>query len=174
MAPGSTSKPKTAKVKTVKKPTAANDQKVLFVYGYGDDAWPRAAAFTEPDVKLATKAARALNLSTFVAPAADVKAILKTVRSGNVYASGNGFAPKITPKRFADLMAGLKLTPPEPPVEAPEPKLPASWLTISIGELVLAESDDPNVGGYWPTIVEAIDGDILSLRVCPERSYRVA
>ena len=163
----STSKPKVTKVKSVKTPATKkkpSDQKVLLVYGYyREDALPRAAAFTEPDIKLARKAAGLLGLSIFIAPASDVKSLTKGVRSGNVYASGDGFAPKITPKRFAELMAGLKLTPPEPPIEAPAPNLPASWQTIAVGDLVLAESDDQNVGGYWEVLVEAIDGDTLSL-----------
>lgn len=159
-------KSKVATSKAPKKPTAKakpSDQKILLVYGYGEDGRPKAAAFTEPDLKLARKAAGLLGLTVFSAPAADMKSTLKGIKSGNVYASGDGFAPKVSPKRFEDLMSALKLTPPEPPAPAPEAKLPTSWQAIEIGHLVLAQHDDPTLG-HWEALVEAIDGDTLKLR----------
>ena len=154
-------KAKSTKTKNAKKPVS---QKILLVYGYGEDARPRAAAFTETDFKLARKAAGMLGLSLYVAAAGEMKSALKGIKSGNVYASGDGFAPRVNPKGFETLISDLNLTRPVPPVALPEPKLPTCWQAIGAGDLVLTESDDPNVGGYWETIVEAVDDENLVLR----------
>ena len=153
-------KTKSTKTKTAKKPVS---QKILLVYGYGVDARPRAAEFTEPDFKLARKAAGLLGLSTFIASAPELKSALKGIKSGNVYASGDGFAPKIPQKRFEGLLSSLKLAPPVPPAPTPTPPVPNSWETIEAGQLLLAPHDDP-VLGYWECLVETIDGDDFTLR----------
>lgn len=153
-------KTKSTKTKTAKKPVS---QKILLVYGYGDDARPKAAAFTEPDFKLARKAAGLLGLSTFIASAPELKSALKGIKSGNVYASGDGFAPKIPQKRFEGLLSSLKLAPPVPPAPTPTLPVPNSWETIEAGQLLLAPHDDP-VLGYWECVVENIDGDDFTLR----------
>ena len=153
-------KTKSTKTKTAKKPVS---QKILLVYGYGDDARPRAAEFTEPDFKLARKAAGLLGLSTFIASAPELKSALKGIKSGNVYASGDGFAPKISQKRFEELLASLTLALPVP--AAPAPSLPpaTSWRTIDLGQLLLASHSDP-ILGFWECVVEKVDGDDFTLR----------
>ena len=169
-------KAKATKTKVAKKPVS---QKILLAYGYGDDARPRAAAFTEPDFKLARKAAGVLGLSTFVAAAPEMKSALKRIKSGNVYASGDGFAPKIPQKRFEELLSSLKLAPPVPPAPTPTLPVPNSWETIEVGHLVLAQHDDPSLG-YWEAKVEATEGENLVLRardfpeVAPIRRNRFA
>lgn len=149
------------KTKTAKKSVS---QKILLVYGYGEDARPRAAAFSEPDFKLARKAAGLLELSVSVAAAEEMKSALKGIKSGNVYASGDGFAPKIPPKRFEELLSSLKLTPPVPPAPTPTLPVPTSWQTIEAGQLLLGPHDDPALG-YWEcVVVEALDDDAISLQ----------
>ena len=159
------SKAKTkAKAKAGKaKPKKTVSNKILLVYGYGDDARPRAAAFTEPDFKLSRKAAGLLGLSTFVAAAPELKSALKGIKPGNVYASGDGFAPKIPQKRFEGLLSSLKLAPLVPPAPAPSLPLATSWTTVDVGQLLLASHSDATLG-FWECVVEKIDGDDLTLR----------
>lgn len=43
------------------------------------------------------------------------------------------------------------------------PGLPTSWKEIATGQLVVAAESDPT-DGYWEALVEAVDGDALTLR----------
>jgi len=156
--------PKTANAprqSAAKKPTPT---KILLVYGYGADGKPRAAAFGEPDHKLARKAAGLLGMKVSIASAADLKGVLKGVRSGNVYApGGDGFAPKIADKRFAELLVSLGLDTPRKPAPTETTRVLApTWEAIEVGHTVMGQADDP-AAGYWPAKVEAVDGDDLRL-----------
>lgn len=156
-------KPISKKTKPTSKGVKETARKIMLVYGYDEDAQPRAAAFTEPDLKLAKKAAGLLGLDFLVAPATEMGGALKGIKSGNVYASGYGFAPKIPQRRFEEVLSALKLTSPVPPASKAAHQRPASWKTIAVGDIVLAQHDDATLG-YWETIVEGIAGETLTLR----------
>jgi len=136
-------------------------QSLMLVYGFGDDHEPRAAFFTEPDFKLAKKAAGLLQLQVLVDSASKLLPVLKGFKGGHVHAPGSSFAPAIGHERFDGLLAALDL--PVPPLPSTAPKLPVSFDAIEIGTLVTAQADDPSQG-WWPTVVEAVEDDMLTLR----------
>jgi hypothetical protein len=92
-----------------------------------------------------------------------MKLALKGIKSGNVYASGDGFAPKIPQKRFEGLLSSLKLAPLVSPAPAPSLPLATSWTTVDVGQLLLGSHSDATLG-FWECVVEKIDGDDLTLR----------
>lgn len=153
----------TKKAKAPAKPPKSVSRKMMLVYGYDEDAQPHAAGFGSPDFKLAKKAAGLLGFKILTAPAMTLNVAIKGIRSGNVYASGDGFAPKVSQKRFNELVSRLKLTPPVPPAPKQELPRPVSFDKIDVGQLVLGQHDDPTLG-FWECLVEAIDGETLALR----------
>lgn len=168
--PATKKKPVSAKSRPFKKPTgklspkakvASRSASLMLVYGFGDDHEPRAAFFTEPDFKLAKKAAGLLQLQVLIDSAPKLLPALKGIKAGNAHAPGSGFASEIGHERFDALLAALDLLVPPRPSTAP--RLPVSFDAIEVGSFVTAQADDPSQG-WWPTVVEAVEGDMLTLR----------
>ena len=72
--------------------------------------------------------------------------------------------PDITVSRHRTAVALLHTSaykPPEVPLDAP-PGLPRDWSELAVGQLVIAQENDP-ADGYWEAIVDKTDGETLSL-----------
>jgi hypothetical protein len=90
---------------------------------------------------------------------------LESVKVGNIYASGFAGVPRIRQSQYNALvkkLTGKKASKPGAPKIT---GYPADWSSIGVGQLVIAPSDKPDEDGYWAAVVEAIDGDILTLRL---------
>ena len=111
--------------------------------------------------RITKKAAGLLQLQVLVDKSGKLQPTLKGIKAGNVHAPGSGFAPEIGHDRFEALLAALGL--PRPPLPSTAPKLAVSWDAIEVGHRVVAQANSP-ADGWWPAVVEAIDGDMLSLR----------
>lgn len=149
-----------AKAKAISTPQST---KILIVYGFGDDQKPRAALFIEPEIELARKAADLMGLNVYDGETPNLPKALKTVPKGRVYASGWGFVPYVRRPLFDGLLKAIGVTAPKPPKTIPQPKLPTSWDSIDVGHLVLAQADSA-ANGWWETLVESVDGDMLRLQ----------
>ncbi len=158
-------KPKStpAKIKAPPAKPNAKAELVMLAYGYDEEGKPRAGLFAEADFKLARQAASQLNLAVYVAKFDMIAPALMGIKAGQVHASGSEFIPNIQPKRFRELLNALKLEAPKPMPLFPQEKLAANWDHIKIGHVVIAQADDPSLG-FWPTAVEAVDGEMLLLR----------
>lgn len=137
--------------------------KILVVYGFGGDQKTRAAVFAEPEIELARKAADLMGLSVFDSETPNLSKMLKIVPKGRVYASGWGFVPYIRRSLFDDLIKVMGVPAPKSPKSVPQPQLPTSWDSIDVGHLVLGQADSA-ANGWWPTLVESVDGDMLRLQ----------
>lgn len=133
----------------------------MLVYGLDDEQQPRAAIFQQSDFKLAKKGAELLRLKSIIGKAEQLMPALKGIKEGKAQATQSGFAPAIEQARLDELVAALK-SPPSP-THATAPKLPATWASIKAGHVVMAQADD-KADGWWPVVVEAVEGDILVLR----------
>jgi len=150
--------------KAVNTPVKPKSKRVMVLYGLDEHEKPRAAVFGEPNFKLARKAAGLMNLTVHVGLAPDLAHALKGIRPGRIYGTGAGFVPNIKPKRYEELLQALQ--PKEKATEAKDGlpvRLPRSRDDIEVGHQMSAQADDPSLG-WWETTVEAVEGQMLSLR----------
>ena len=137
--------------------------RIMVVYGLGENEKPRAAKFSEPEFELARKAAELMKLNVFEGNAAKLRQVLQNLEPGRIYASGEGFVPYIRPNQFDKLISVLGVAEPKAPESKPQTTLPSSWDSIDVGHLVLGQADSAE-NGWWPAIVEKVDGDMLLLQ----------
>ena len=71
--------------------------RIMVVYGFGENKKPRAAKFSEPEFELARKAAELMKLNVFEGESAKLRPVLQNLAPGRIYASGEGFVPYIGP-----------------------------------------------------------------------------
>jgi hypothetical protein len=168
--------------KAGKKAPGAIDK--LFVVGLDNKGKPRGARFAETN-DLTISAALDLMLTAVIAPSPAFAELGMKLPQGRLYASGKAFIPNIKRSLHDELFAILsrpgdtsqahKLahppgqTPADPPatssvscVSPTTSGLPRSWETIGVGHMVL--SHESPLDGWWESIVEHRDGDILTLR----------
>ena len=149
-----------AKAKT--KPPVS--QRTLVVYGYDENQKPRAAKFMEADFELARKAAELMKLQVYEGEAIKLRRALKKISAGNVYASGWGFVPHIRQSQYDALVTKLTgAIPPMPGALVPS-GYPKTFDEIEIGHLAIAPAAAA-ADGWWPSIVNGVDGDMLSLQL---------
>jgi hypothetical protein len=150
------------KAKTVSRKNKA--ERVMVLYGLGEDKKPRAAKFKEADFKLARKAAKLMGLSVHEMPEAALAKLGKPLPVGRIYASGSGFVPNVRRALYLDLLTLLGVKPEEARPERVL-NLPANWDAIEKGHVVLAQADSA-ANGWWETTCEGVEGDMLKLRAC--------
>lgn len=150
------------KAKTVSKKSKA--QRVMVLYGLGEDKKPRAAKFKEGDFKLARKAAKVMGLTVHEMPEAGLAKLGRPLPIGRIYASGSGFVPNVRRDLYLNLLTLLGVKPEEAQPERVL-NLPANWEAIQEGHVVLAQADSA-ADGWWETTCEGVEGDMLKLRAC--------
>ena len=164
----------------------------VVVYGTDDAGKPRAALFKPSEAKVATKAAKLMNLGVLkVRTPAQAESAAK-LPTGRLYANGKGFVPYVRRDLFSQMMAlaggsvrartmattaaqPAKVGPAgteaaaDPQAGSPTPLpsdlsrvLPRTWADIQVGSLVLAH--DGVEEGWWEAIVIKREGDTLTLR----------
>jgi hypothetical protein len=148
------------KAKTICKKSKA--ERVMVLYGLGDDKKPRAAKFREADFKLARKAAKLMGLSVHEMPEVALTKLGKPLPVGRIYASGTGFVPNVRRDLYLNLLTLLGVKPEEAQPERVL-NLPAKWEAIEKGHVVLAQADSA-ANGWWETTCEDVKGDMLKLR----------
>ncbi len=137
--------------------------RILVVYGFDENKKPRAAQFSEPEFKLAHKAAELMKLKVFETDTPKLRRALKKLPLGKVYASGWGFVPNVRRNQFDSLLKIIRTADPDAPEPAPQTNLPPSWDAIAVGHLVLGQADSA-ADGWWPAIVVKVDRDMLTLQ----------
>lgn len=141
---------------------ARTPDRIMVVYGIGEDKKPRAARFAPAEYKLARKAAKVMGLQVYEGTPPNVKELHKILSPGRIYASGSALVPNITRNQFDKLVEVLGAIEPKAPASASQFPLPSSWNAIAIGHLVLAQADAAT-DGWWPTLVQSVDDDMLRL-----------
>jgi len=139
-------------------------ERVMVLYGLGDDKKPRTAKFKEADFKLARKAAKLMGLSVHEMPEATLAKLGKPLPIGRIYASGTGLVPNVRHALYLDLLTLLGVKPEEAQPERVL-NLPSNWEAIQEGHVVLAQADSA-ADGWWETTCEAVEDDMLKLRAC--------
>lgn len=151
------------KAKTVSKKRKV--ERVMVLYGLGDDKKPRAAKFKEADFKLARKAAKLMGLTVHEMPEAALAKLGKPLPIGRIYASGTGFVPNVRRTLYLNLLTLLGVKPEEAQPERVL-NLPANWEAIGTGHVVLAQADSAANGWWEVEVLEAAEDDMLKLRAC--------
>ncbi|AWM06080.1 hypothetical protein [Bradyrhizobium symbiodeficiens] len=160
--------------------TKAIDATPLFVFGLDESGKPRGARFSELRDEIVRAA---LDMNCWVLhPAPDdfVPHGMK-LPVGRLYASGRTFIPNIRKALYDKLLltkgenarrlekenstespASTGTTPSVPCVSPITAGLPRSWDEIGVGHMVLIHESAED--GWWETVVENRDGEILTLR----------
>jgi hypothetical protein len=127
----------------------------------------RAGTFKGADVPAARKAAASLGIQAVDVRAPDLKKLAAQLPAGRIHEQG---AQILSPISNELATALLNLTKPpnatgnttaKPILKMP--RLPKGWHDIKVGDLVLAQDDDPKDGWWQSTVIEA-HGDIIKLR----------
>ena len=153
----------------------------LFVLGL-DAGKPRGARFAEC-TDVAVLAAAKMGLSLVHPASTGFAELAQKLPKGRVYASGKAFVPNIRRELYDKLIAVTETPGDGSQVVKPEqsfvdrtdvggqqvacispmiPGLPRSWESVGVGHMVL--SHESPADGWWESVVEHRDGDILTLR----------
>jgi hypothetical protein len=150
----------------------------LVLFGIDSRGKPKGARFGREHASLAIKAATQLHLNVLATNDPKVAEVAARLPVGRVHATGRTFVPFIRRDLYDKLIAaapngnlGHPVTPPNgatggaagsrPPGSSPN--LPRTWQEIGLGDLVVAQEDDPADGGYEAIVVEAAN-DMFTLR----------
>ena len=150
----------------------------MVLFGIDSRGKPKGARFGKEHASLAIKAATQLQLNVLATTDPKVAEIAARLPVGRVHATGRTFVPAIRRDVYDKLVAaapngnlGQPLTPPSgatggaagsrPPGSSPN--LPRSWHEIGLGDLVVAQEEDPADGWYEAIVVEAAN-DMFTLR----------
>jgi hypothetical protein len=136
---------------------------ILVVFGLDDKGQPRAGSFFEIDFEPARKAASLLKLHSFESTADLLRPALKKIGEGQAFASGWAIIPRIRRNHYDTLLSVIASVRPTASVDTSNVLFPASWEDIQKDSLVLAQADSADLG-WWPSIVEKIEGQMLTLR----------
>jgi hypothetical protein len=151
----------------------AKTQPTIIVFGVSAIGKPRAGTFKNSDVSPARKAATKLGFAVLdVADQAGL-ALAAKVPAGRIGSSGDNLIPFVTKDVHVQIKAfeaqsqknGHAKTSGEAAAlsEGTSPHLPRTWQDIKVGDLVLAQDEDPADGWWQVTIIEA-KGDLVKLR----------
>ena len=150
----------------------------LVLFGIDSHGKPKAARFGKEHASLAIKAATQFQLNVLATTDPKVAEIAARLPVGRVHATGRTFVPAIRRDVYDKLVAaapngnlGQPLMPPSgatggaagsrPPGSSPN--LPRSWHEIGLGDLVVAQEEDPEDGWYEAIVLEAAN-DMFTLR----------
>jgi hypothetical protein len=136
---------------------------ILVVFGLDDKGQTRAGTFFEIDFEPARKAASLLKLHSFESTADMLRPALKNIGEGQAFASGWAIIPRVRRNHYDTLLSIIASVRPTASVEASNVLFPASWDDIQKDSLVLAQADSADLG-WWPSIVEKIEGQMLTVR----------
>ncbi len=159
--------------------SAAHCPSPLVLFGIDSRGKPKAARFRREHAGLAIKAAAQLQLNVLASTDPRVAEIAARLPVGRVHATGRTFVPFIRLDLYDKLVAaapnGNFPQPPTPPASGTSgnaagskppgsaPNLPRSWQEIGVGDLVLAQEEDPEDGWYEAIVIE-IANDMFTLR----------
>jgi hypothetical protein len=151
----------------------------LVLFGIDSRGKPKGARFGREHASLAIKAATQLQLNVLASTDPRVAEIAALLPVGRVHATGRTFVPFIRRDLYDRLVAaapnGNFGQPPTPPANratggaagsrppGSSPNLPRDWHEIGLGDVVVAQEDDPTDGWYEAIVVEAAN-DMLTLR----------
>ena len=175
-----------SKSKTKTKQPRRDSGSAVVLFGLGEGDKPRAGYFSAAQAALATKAADALKLSVLKVESPELKTLADKLPAGRIHATGRGLVPFVHNELYTKLaqLAQPKNTEPDPAspgsqaaraansspgksahpaLPAGTPRLPHDWDHIEVGDLVIAQSADPE-DGWWEALVAANNGDMLTLR----------
>src|SRR6516164_9016784 len=142
----------------------------LVLFGIDSHGKPKGARFGKEHASMASKAAAQLQLNVLATTDPKVAEIAARLPVGRVHATGRTFVPFIRRDLYDKLVAaapngnlGHPLAPPangapggaagsRPPGSSPN--LPRSWHEIGVGDLVVAQEEDPTDGWYEAIVVE--------------------
>jgi hypothetical protein len=141
----------------------------LLVIGRDEAGKPRAARFPAGHDSLVAKAAKAMNLAVCKADGDALTELAKKLPTGRLYATGRAFVPPVGRSLYGKLIEQLNLAGQPVPGETDQtgdqtaPGLPTAWDDIAAGHLVIAQEEGAKQG-WWEAIVQARDGDMLTLK----------
>jgi hypothetical protein len=158
--------------------TSAARPSPLVLFGIDSRGKPKGARFGREHASLAIKAATQLQLNVLASNDPKVAEIVARLPVGRVHATGRTFVPFIRRDLYDRLVAAagngnggspVRLTgshaggaaPASPP--SGNPNLPRNWQEISLGDLVVAQEEDPTDGWYEAIVVE-VANDMFTLR----------
>jgi hypothetical protein len=140
----------------------ATSDRIMVLLGYDENERPRAAKFYEWDFDAAKRAAELMKLQTHECETKKLRRALGKVAVGDIYKSGWAGIPHIRKNQYEALVKKLTGKMPSKPGAPIVSGYPTSWQQIEVGHLVIAPADKPE-DGYWPAVVTAIDGEMLTL-----------
>ena len=157
-------------------PSAARGPSPLVLFGIDSRGKPKGARFGREHASLAIKAATQLQLNVLASNDPKVAEVAARLPVGRVHATGRTFVPFIRRDLYDKLIAAAPngnfhqhLTPPSGASSSaagsrpPGSNLPRNWQEIGVGDLVLAQEDDPEDGWYEAIVVEGAT-DMFTLR----------
>jgi hypothetical protein len=152
----------------------------LVLFGIDSRGKPKGARFGREHASLAIKAATQLQLNVLASNDPKVAEIAARLPVGRVHATGRTFVPFIGRDLYDRLVAAapngnFHQPPTAPPAggasggaagskpAGSSPNLPRNWHEIGLGDLVVAQEEDPEDGWYEAIVVEAAN-DMFTLR----------
>jgi hypothetical protein len=158
--------------------SAARCPSPLVLFGIDNRGKPKGARFGREHASLAIKAATQLQLNVLASNDPKVAEIATRLPVGRVHATGRTFVPFIrrdlydrlvaaagngnggSPVRLTGSHAGGAATASPP---SGNPNRPRNWHEIALGDLVVAQEEDPTDGWYEAIVVE-VANDMFTLR----------
>jgi hypothetical protein len=150
----------------------------LVLFGIDSRGKPKAARFGKNAASLALKAATQLQLRTIAGDDPKIADIAARLPVGRVHATGKAFVPFVRRDLYDKLLAAAGNGNGSSPVRLTgshaggaatanppngNPNLPRTWHEIGLGDLVVAQEEDPKDGWYEAIVVE-VANDMFTLR----------
>jgi hypothetical protein len=148
----------------------------VVLFGIDSRGKPKAARFGKNAATLARKAASQLQLRTISGDDPKIADIAARLPVGRVHATGKAFVPFVRRDLYDKLIAAAGNGNGSSPATGSHaggaatanppngnPNLPRSWDQIALGDLVVAQEEDPADGWYEAIVIE-VNGDMLTLR----------
>jgi hypothetical protein len=163
------------------------EQSDVVLFGLDETGKPRAARFSGEHTDLAAKAAGLMNLTICYVNSSELATIAQQLPAGRIHANGRGLVPNVRRDLYDKLVAASGAAtktdsenqgtgkPADIPTETrapnsdpatPAPSVaqgyPRDWDDISVGHLVIAQTNAED--GWWEAIVTDRAGDSLTMR----------
>jgi hypothetical protein len=159
----------------------------VVLFGLDETGKPRAARFSGEHIDLAAKAAELMSLTICCVNSAELATIAQQLPAGRIHANGRGLVPNVRRDLYDKLIEASKPAtktdsenqgigkPADDPTEtsapnsdpaSPAPSIaegyPRDWDDISVGHLVIAQTNAEE--GWWEAVVTDRAGDSLTMR----------
>lgn len=135
----------------------------VILYGVSDIGKPRAGVFKGPDALTARKAGAKLGLQALEVQPGQARNLLTKLPAGRLAATGQSVAPFVRKELYELVLAHASPDPSALQSIQPSRRRPQAWDDVKVGDVVLAQDDDP-ADGWWECVVVEKAGDILKLR----------